>query len=281
MLGNPPLSKYVECAGWEIHYLEWGEPHFPAVLAWHGLARVGRDFDALARELSGKYRVIAPDTIGRGFSQWSENGDKDYCFDVYGKIAQVLCDQLGIEKFGWIGTSMGGSLGMFVASDLLKDRITHLVINDIGPELPQEAIDRIVTYVGKPIEFNSMNELERYLRVIYAPFGYIPGDEWRAIAEASARRMPNGSLTTHYDPEIVRQFIVHPDDWFIWDRYDSISAKTLLLRGEYSDLLTEETAMEMLKRGPRPTLLECKGCGHAPALNVPFQTEKITDFLAS
>jgi pimeloyl-ACP methyl ester carboxylesterase len=176
---------------------------------------------------------------------------------------------------------MGGSLGMFVASELLKGRITHLIINDIGPELPQEAIDRIVTYVGKPIEFSSMNELERHLRVIYAPFGYIPGDEWRAIAEASARRMPNGSLTTHYDPEIVRQFIVHPDDWFIWDRYDSISAKTLLLRGEYSDLLTEETAAQMLTRGPRATLLECKGCGHAPALNVPFQTEKIASFLAS
>lgn len=281
MLGNPPISKYVECAGWEIHYLEWGEAHLPPVLAWHGLARVGQDFDALARELADKHRIIAPDTIGRGLSQWSDDGDKDYCFEVYTQIALELCDQLGMKKFGWIGTSMGGSLGIWAAGGLLKERISHLVINDIGPELAQNAIDRIITYVGKPLEFTSMNELERYLRNIYAPFGYIPGDEWRKIVESSCRRMPNGRLSTHYDPKIVRQFVVHPDDWCLWDRYDAIRSKTLLLKGEFSDLLTEKTTQKMLKRGPYPTLLECKGCGHAPALNVPFQTEKIKEFLSS
>ena len=281
MPGNQPISKYIDCAGWEIHYLEWGEPHLPPVLAWHGLARVGQDFDALARELADKYRIIAPDTIGRGLSQWSSNGDNDYCFEVYTQIALDLCDQLGMKEIRWIGTSMGGSLGIWAAGGLLKKRISHLVINDIGPDLAQDAIERIITYVGKSLEFESMNELERYLRNIYAPFGYIPGDEWRKIVEASSRRMPNGKLTTHYDPKIVRQFVIHPDDWSLWDEYDLITAKTLLLRGEYSDLLTIETTDEMLKRGACPTLLECKGCGHAPALNVPFQTETIKAFLAS
>ena len=93
-----PISKYVECAGWEIHYLEWGSPSLPPVIAWHGLARVGHDFDVLARELSSKFRVIAPDTIGRGLSSWSTNGDVDYCFDVYGQIVNDFCNKLGIPS---------------------------------------------------------------------------------------------------------------------------------------------------------------------------------------
>ena len=158
---------------------------------------------------------------------------------------------------------------------LLKKYISHLVINDIGPDLAQDAIERIITYVGKTLEFNSMNELERYLRNIYAPFGYIPGDEWRKIVEASSRRMPNGKLTTHYDPKIVRQFVIHPDDWSLWDEYDFITAKTLLLRGEYSDLLTTKTKDEMLNRGPRPTLLECKGCGPVSYTHLTLPTKRI------
>tara|TARA_B100001123_G_scaffold381359_1_gene451728 strand:+ start:200 stop:1045 length:846 start_codon:yes stop_codon:yes gene_type:complete len=279
MSGAPPISKYVTCAGWEIHYLEWGAPDLPPILAWHGLARVGRDFDVLAQELSNNFRIIAPDTIGRGFSQWSEDGDSDYCFEVYEKIVTDLCQFLGIEKLGWIGTSMGGAFGIWAAGGFLKERITHLVINDIGPELPRDATERIVKYVGNPPEFHSVIELERYLRVIYAPFGYIPGNEWRCFTESSARRLPNGKITTHYDPQIVRQFVVHKNDWRLWQQYDKIQAKAFLLRGEYSDLLTMEMTEEMLKRGPRPNLLHCMGCGHAPALNVPIQTEAIRKFL--
>jgi pimeloyl-ACP methyl ester carboxylesterase len=283
MLGDPPVSKYATCAGREIHYLEWGQSDLPPVIAWHGLARVGRDFDALARELAGRYRVIAPDTIGRGLSEWVEEGvepgDAEYCFDVYGRGALDLCDQLGIETMRWVGTSMGGSFGMWLAGGPLKGRISHLVINDIGPELPQAAIDRIVTYLGVPPEFSTVGELERYLRTVYAPFGYIPGDEWRAMTEASVRRLENGKVTSHYDPRIARQFVVHPDDWRLWERYDEITAKTFLLRGEYSDLLSLEMTEEMTQRGPKAAVLECAGCGHAPALNVPVQTEAIAKFL--
>lgn len=284
MLGDPPVSKYATCAGQEIHYLEWGRADLPPVVAWHGLARVGRDFDVLARELAAHHRVIAPDTIGRGLSQWAgvgeAAGDAAYQFEVYGRIAVDLCDQLGMETLGWVGTSMGGCLGMWLASDLLKGRMTHLVINDIGPELPRAAIDRIVTYVGDPPVLGSVGALERYLRGIYAPFGYIPGEEWRAMTEASFRRLEDGKVTTHYDPRIVRQFVVHPDDWRLWSRYDAITARTLLLRGEYSDLLSPEMTADMCSRGPKPALLECTGCGHAPALNVPVQTEAVAAFLA-
>ena len=274
-----PISKYVECTGWEIHYLEWGSPSLPPVIAWHGLARVGHDFDVLARELSSKFRIIAPDTIGRGLSSWSTNGDADYCFDVYGQIVNDFCNKLGISQLAWIGTSMGGAFGIWLAGSIFRDRISHLVINDIGPEMPQEAMDRIVKYVGSPPEFKTITELERYLRMIYAPFGYIPGDEWRKFTEYSARRVSNGNITTHYDPKIVNQFVVHKNDWLIWDYYDAITSDTLLLRGEYSDLLSREMAEAMTTRGPKCELVECKGCGHAPALNVPVQIDCILEFL--
>lgn len=276
-----PVSKYVECAGWEIHYWEWGASDLPPIIAWHGLARVGYDFNVLGHELSSQYRVIAPDTIGRGFSAWSEDADRDYCFAVYGTILEDLCSKLGLSTFGWVGTSMGGAFGIWAAGGILKKHITHLVINDIGPEIPKEATDRIVKYIGSPPEFTTMIELERYLRVIYAPFGYIPGDEWRQFTESSARRLPNGKFTTHYDPNIVKHFTLHREDWRLWKKYNAISAKTLLLRGEYSDLLTEDMTKQMLEEGSNVSFLECKGCGHAPALNVPFQTEAIKEFLAS
>lgn len=285
MLGDPPVSKYATCDSREIHYLEWGSPDLPPVVAWHGLARVGRDFDALARELAPQYRIIAPDTIGRGLSQWveegSEAGDAQYCFDVYARTAIELCDQLGIETMRWVGTSMGGSFGMWLAGGALRDRITHLVINDIGPELPQAAIDRIVTYLGVLPEFDTVGELEQFLRTVYAPFGDITDDQWRVMTEASFRRLPSGKVTSHYDPRIARQFVAHPDDWRLWERYDAISAKTFLLRGEDSDLLSREMTEEMTRRGPRTGVLECAGCGHAPALNVPVQTEAVAAFLAS
>ena len=281
MLGDPPTSKYTVCDDFELHYLEWGQAHFPLVIAWHGLARVGRDFDVLARKLADNYCVIAPDTIGRGLSQWARDPDEDYCFARYGAIAQSLCDQLARDQVRWIGTSMGGCLGMWLAGGPMRDRISHLVINDIGPELPQAAVDRIVKYVGVPVEFETVGEFEQYLRSIYAPFGYIPGDEWRAITEASFRRRENGKVTSHYDPHIVNHFNAFPDDWRLWERYDEIIAKTLLLRGEYSDLLSFGMTEEMIRRRPQTAVLECVGCGHAPALNVPVQIEAIIDHLAS
>ena len=274
-------SHFATCEGREIHYLEWGDRRLPPVLAWHGLARVGMDFDVLARRLSDRFRIIAPDTIGRGLSQWAEHGDSEYCFAMYARIAVALCDQLGIETVRWIGTSMGGSLGIWVAGGSMADRITHLVINDIGPELPRPAMSRIATYLARPPVFDTISELERYLQTVYAPFGYIAPEQWRVLAKASARRLDNGKVTTHYDPRIAGHFEAHPQDWQLWQRYDAIAAHCLLLRGEDSDLLDPAMAEEMTRRGPQARLIRVAGCGHAPALNVPDQIDPIAAFLAS
>ncbi len=273
-------SHYLRCCEREIHFMEWGRKDAPPLIMWHGLARTGRDFDDLAAALSNTYRIICPDTIGRGLSQWSRDPDTEYCLAFYARLAQALVDQLGIERMRWVGTSMGGATGTLAAATTLRGRITHLVLNDIGPALAANAIERILSYAGNPAEFDTMSEFENYLRTIYKPYGWQSDVQWRRMAETSARRLPNGRITAHYDPAMVRQFIVHPNDYDLWEAYDTLRMPTLVLRGESSDLLLPETAQAMTRRGPCAMLAEIPDCGHAPALNVPEQIETIRKFLA-
>ncbi|MFY8118311.1 MAG: alpha/beta fold hydrolase, partial [Roseateles sp.] len=156
-----PSSHYLSCQGREIHYVEWGSEHAETVIAWHGLARTGRDMDELARHLSTRYRVIAPDTLGRGLSQWSPDPDREYCLDFYVKLATALVDQLGLQQFHWVGTSMGGAIGTLAAATSLRGRIRRLVLNDNGPELAAPAIERIRSYAGQPAAFDTVSELEQ------------------------------------------------------------------------------------------------------------------------
>ena len=272
-------SGYLVCEGREIHYTEWGAPQAPAVIAWHGLARTGRDMDDIAAHLAARYRVICPDTIGRGLSQWSPDPAREYCLDFYSRIAVSVVDQLDLSAFHWIGTSMGGALGMRLAAGPLKGRMRRLILNDIGPQLGAAAVERIRAYAGKPPQFERMSELEQYFRTIYKPYGWLSDEQWRRLTETSARRTPDGKLMPHYDPSMVLQFEHHPRDYDQWDAYDAIEAPTLCLRGETSDLLLEETAKQMQQRGPRAGLVTIAGCGHAPALNVPEQFTLVERFL--
>lgn len=276
-----PTSHYLRCCEREIHYLAWGKKSAPPLILWHGLARTGRDFDDLAQALAGEYRILCPDTIGRGLSQWSPEPDAEYCLTFYARLAQALADQLGIERMRWVGTSMGGAIGTVAAATTLKGRISHLVLNDIGPELAAVAIERIKSYAGSPPAFDTMTELETYLRTIYKPYGWQSDAQWRRMTETSVRRLPNGQVTTHYDPAMVRQFFVHPHDYELWETYDTLELPTLVLRGEHSDLLTAATAEQMTRRGPRAQLVEIAECGHAPCLNVPHQIELVRAFLAT
>ncbi|TCS32769.1 pimeloyl-ACP methyl ester carboxylesterase [Paucimonas lemoignei] len=276
-----PSSHYLRCHGREIHYVEWGDNAAPPLIMWHGLARTCRDFDDLALELRGSYRIIAPDTLGRGFSQWSPVPDEEYCLAFYAQIAQSLFDQLGIERARWVGTSMGGAIGTRAAATTLKGRISHLVLNDNGPMLALEALERIKAYAGNPPEFDTVTELEAYLRKVYLPYGWQSAAQWRRMAETSTRRLPNGKITTHYDPAMVRQFFVHPNDYRTWEFYDQLDMPTLVLRGENSDLLLQDTVDEMTRRGPRAQAAIIPDCGHAPCLNVPEQIEIVRRFLAS
>ena len=271
-------SGYLVCEERELHYTEWGAQHREAVIAWHGLARTGRDMDDIAAHLAQRYRVICPDTLGRGLSQWSPQPEKEYCLAFYGRLAVALADQLRLDNFHWIGTSMGGAIGLRLAAGGLKGRIRRLVLNDIGPRLGDAAVARIRAYAGNPPQFERLSELEAYFRTVYKPFGWLSDEQWRRLAETSARRLPDGKLTTHYDPRMVMQFERHPRDYDQWDAYDAIDVPTLCLRGEASDLLLPETAEEMRRRGPRAVVVTIAGCGHAPALNVPDQFALVERF---
>ncbi len=270
------------CAGREIHYMEWGAAHQRVVMAWHGLARTARDMDELAAYLSAPsmgYRVICPDTIGRGLSQWSPEPKKEYCLAFYETLATALVDQLALEKFAWVGTSMGGAIGLVAAANSLRTRITRLVLNDMGPQIASSALDRIRGYAGKPSAFATVSELEAYFRTVYKPYGFLTDAQWCRLTETSTRRLPDGRVTPHYDPAMVQQFVNYPDDHERWAEYDSLEIPVLCLRGADSDLLAADTAAQMAQRGPRARVVTIAGCGHAPALNVPAQLELVGNFL--
>lgn len=272
-------SHYLICSSREIHYTEWSPHHAETVIAWHGLARTGRDMDEVAEHLAARYRVICPDTLGRGLSQWSPAPETEYCLDFYAAIALDLVDQLGIESMHWLGTSMGGALGLRLAATKLRGRIRRLVLNDVGPKIADAAVTRIRSYAGNPAQFDRVSELETYFRTIYKPYGYLSDEQWRRLTETSTRRLPNGKVTPHYDPNMVLQFEHHPHDYDQWEAYDSLEIPVLCLRGETSDLLLAETADEMRRRGPRAVVVTIPGCGHAPALNVPEQLQLVERFL--
>jgi pimeloyl-ACP methyl ester carboxylesterase len=274
-------SHYLRCAGREIHFTEWGAAQPEVVIAWHGLARTGRDMDDIAAHLAPRWRVICPDTIGRGLSEWSPVPDAEYALDFYVTLARELMDRLGIEHCHWLGTSMGGAIGLRAAAGPLRGRIRKLVLNDIGPELPDAAQQRILAYAGSPASFATMSELEAYFRTIYKPYGMLTDAQWRRLTETSARRLPDGRVTPHYDPAMVRQFISHPHDYAQWDAWDVLDLPVLVLRGEHSDLLLPEVADAMRQRGPRAVVTTIAGCGHAPALNVPEQFALVERFLSA
>ena len=253
----PSSSHYLVCAGREIHYMDW-RPDDGAtrgtVIAWHGLARTGRDMDELARHLAPRYRVICPDTLGRGLSQWAVRPSEEYCLAFYARLAADLLDELDIETAQWVGTSMGGAFGTVCAAGIyeprLQGRITRLLLNDNAPELAPAALQRIRAYAGQPPAFDTVLELEMFFRQVYQPYGWLSDAQWRHLTETSTRRLPDGRVTPHYDPAMVQQFTHHENDYLIWDHYDALDIPVLCLRGAESDLVLRETTAEMLTRGP-------------------------------
>ncbi|MCE2656677.1 MAG: alpha/beta hydrolase [Rubrivivax sp.] len=272
-------SCYLRVLDRELHYTEWGAPDAPVVVAWHGLARTGRDMDDIAQHLSTRWRVLCPDTLGRGLSQWSPDPPSEYNLAFYVRQATAWLDALRIERCHWLGTSMGGAIGMVAAAGPLRGRIQRLVLNDNGPSLALAAIERIRSYAGQPASFATVSELEAYFRQVYKPYGWLSDDQWRRLTETSVRRLPDGRVTPHYDPAMVQQFIHEPADYERWAEWDSLDLPVLCLRGEHSDLLLRETTEAMRQRGPRALVVEVSGCGHAPALNTPEQFAIVERFL--
>lgn len=262
-------------------YTKWaGPPGAKTVLCVHGLTRNGRDFDPLAEALSKSYRVICPDIVGRGKSDWLVNG-AGYVYPQYVADMNTMIARLDVESVYWVGTSMGGLIAMAMAS-LPKSPIAKLVVNDIGPLIAKEGLERIGTYVGLDPSFKDLDALEAYMREVAAPFGNLTDAQWRHMAVHGERRKPDGSIGLAYDPKIGDPFRnMEPKDIDLWPQWDAISCPTLLIRGAQSTLLKASDAQAMTERGPKAKFFEVKDAGHAPALMAEDQIAAIRDFLAA
>jgi pimeloyl-ACP methyl ester carboxylesterase len=263
-------------------YQEWGDPDNPRVLVCvHGLSRNGRDFDTLAQALAADYRVICPDVAGRGDSEWLKN-PMEYAVPVYVADMVTLIARLNVESVDWLGTSMGGLIGMGLAA-LQGSPIRRLVLNDVGPVIIGAGLQRISQYLGKPPPLPSFEAAVQLIKATSATFGPHSEAEWRTLTENVVQEQADGSYRLHYDPAIATPFAVDATgkDMDLWRFYDGIRCPTLVLRGAESDLLRRETAMAMTQRGPKARLVEFAGVGHAPTLMHADQIGVVKEFLLS
>jgi len=270
---------------------QWGNPAAShVVVCVHGLSRQGRDFDVLARALcdraGGRLRVVCPDVAGRGQSDWLQD-PMGYQIPAYAADMLVLLGELRPVKLDWVGTSMGGLIGLVLAGQpQLPYRIGKLVLNDVGPVISWQAIQRIGEYLGAPVRFSSVEQAAEALRLISVGFGPHTREQWLALTRPMLKPASDGNgLMLHYDPAIAVPYgTLTPQtsaqgETTLWQLYDAITARTLLLRGANSDLLSPETALAMTQRGPRAQLVEFPGVGHAPTLVAADQVQAVCDFL--
>ncbi len=283
-MSEPFRRRTVQCASagglHRMSYLEWGERDNPRVLVCvHGLTRCSRDFDFLAAALASRYRVICPDVVGRGDSDWLEN-PMEYAVPTYTFDMVTLIARLDVESVHWVGTSLGGLIGMTIAA-MNDSPITRLVLNDVGPVLTAVSLERIASYLGKVPPLPTIETAEQVVRATSAPFGPHTDAEWRFLTEHVVRRNADGTLRMHYDPALAVPFSAELSDKDVdlWSYYDPIRCPTLVLRGEQSDLLTRETAGKMAARGPHAKVVEIPGVGHAPTLIHADQIALVREFL--
>jgi pimeloyl-ACP methyl ester carboxylesterase len=266
---------------YRISYTEWGDPTNDRVLLCvHGMTRNGRDFDFLAAALANDYRVVCPTMLGRGDSDWLPVKE-DYDYPHYCAHIAALIARLGVEQVDWVGTSMGGLIGMVLAS-MPNSPLRRLVMNDVGPFISTAAIERIATYVGANPRFQTLAEAERYIREINSTLGFLTDAQWQHVVRHYTRRTEHGEIALAYDPNIdwiLKKVPLQPVDlWFLWE---AVQCPVLLLRGKESDVLTAEGAREMLRRKPGTRLVELDGIGHAPTLMSEAQIGLVRDWLLS
>ncbi|MEG0199688.1 MAG: alpha/beta hydrolase [Comamonas sp.] len=316
---NQPTLNYVSCPGasalaptWSdssrkqqvqalpsgVHrmaYWEWnntGNPAHPHVIVCaHGLSRQGRDFDVLAVELSRFARVICPDVVGRGESDWLQDPMAYqvplYAADMLALLAQ-LHHQAPIQILDWVGTSMGGLIGMGLAGQPglpLPVPVRRLVLNDVGPVIEWGSLVRIGSYLGKSLHFSNFETAAAAMRLISTEFGPHSDQQWADFSRAMVKPDPSGGVVLHYDPRIaapmahMTQELAQAGEAMLWQLYDQIQARVLLVRGAQSDLLSRATAQAMAQRGPKAHCTELEGVGHAPTLIAPGQVALLRKFL--
>lgn len=276
----------VQCIGpsglHRMAYTEWGARDNPRVLICvHGLTRNGRDFDALAEAMSGHYRVICPDVVGRGQSGRLRD-PAGYGIPQYVADMVTLIARLNVDSVHWVGTSMGGLIGMALAAQECTP-LRKLVLNDVGPLITVESLQRIATYVGTDPQWASFDEALAYVKLISAPFGQLSEAQWHHLTETSIVQRADGRWAFRYDPRIAEPFKAAfvDKDIDLWPIYAGITCPTLVVRGAESDLLTRDTWQQMGACGPQAQLAEIPGVGHAPMFQSDEQIAVVRDFLLS
>lgn len=282
-MSEQPRPRSVACLRAEgfrrMVYWEWGDPHNKnVVLCVHGLTRNGRDFDWLARALSQHYRVLCPDVLGRGHSERLDD-PTGYSYPQYLGDLVTLIARSGAERVDWVGTSMGGLIGMMLAATR-NSPIRKLVLNDVGAFIPQEAIERLQAYVGKDPDFPDLGEAEKYVRITHQEFGRLSGEQWAHLTRHGMRQRADGRFAPAYDPAIAAVLTAQPaQDVPMWPIWDGVGCPVLVLRGAQSKLLLPETVAEMRTRGPACDVVEIADAGHAPALMDEAQIKTIMEWL--
>ncbi|SOZ37673.1 alpha/beta fold hydrolase [Cupriavidus neocaledonicus] len=289
MSASPRLG-FVQCispAGLHrMAYHEWGDPANPRVLVCaHGLTRTGRDFDAVARALCGDYRVVCPDVVGRGRSEWLADAN-GYVVPQYVCDMVTLIARLNVEKVDWFGTSMGGLIGMGLAG-LPNSPVRKLLLNDVGPRIAPSAVERIGAYLGLPVRFKTFEEGLAYLQTISASFGRHSAEQWRELNAAILKPMQGADgleWGLHYDPQLALPFrkstpeAIAAGEAALWRSFEAIEAPVLVVRGAQSDLLLRETVAEMVARGKHVSSVEVPDVGHAPTFVDPAQIAIVRQF---
>ena len=284
---SEPRLNHVQCLDarglHRMAYWEWGDAANVRVLVCvHGLSRQGRDFDTLARSLCGEYRVVCPDVVGRGRSVWLAD-PAGYQIPAYVADMVSLLARLAARELHWVGTSMGGLIGLGLAS-LAGTPVGKLVLNDVGPTIQADAIARIATYLGAPKRWGSVDEAADYLLDISKGFGVHTREQWLALTRPMLKAQ-EGGFVPHYDPAIAVPFrgvtpaLAAAGEAALWASYDRVKCPTLLLRGADSDLLSPATSLAMTQRGPKASLREFAGVGHAPTLVAADQIAAVREFL--
>lgn len=295
-VGTDPAGPPTAAPGHRMAYWQWGSAQAPHVIVCvHGLTRQGRDFDVLAAALvakaGGAVRVVCPDVAGRGRSDWLADPMgyqvPVYAADMVALLAQLQA-QAPVARLDWVGTSMGGLIGLVIAGQPglpLPVPVGRLVLNDVGPEVSWSGIQRIQAYVGQTGAFDSVEAAADAMWLVSSSFGPHSREQWLALSRPMLRALPSGGLTLHYDPALAvpvraaTQESTAQGSQMLWGLYDQIRARTLVLRGATSDLLTPEVAASMASRGPRARVVTLAGVGHAPTLVADDQVATVADFL--
>lgn len=263
-----------------IFYKEWGDENNANVLfCSHGLTRNSGDFDYFCSKMEDTYRIACPDMPGRGQSDWLAK--ENYQFPLYISAASSLITRLGVAKLDWLGTSMGGVLGMFMAAQP-NTPIRKLVLNDVGPFASRESQLNIAKYAGNDERFDTFEEVIAYFKNIYASWGNVSDDHWNNVARQSSCKRDNGTYSLAYDPAIIAPLKENLDaitDINMWPIFEAIQIPILLIHGVESTVLTTELAQEMKLRNKNLELFDCPGTGHAPSLMEDYQVKVIRDWL--